>query len=197
MALTKQAKVLSKRQIDQTLGYLESTRHPIRNRLIFLLSIQAGLRAIEISKLDWSMVTDVDGSISTEITLYNKASKGKSGGRRIPMAKQIRETLIEHLRVTGKVQTDKAVILSERGNRMSPRTVVCFFQRLYRSLGFKGASSHSGRRSFITNAARQIVKAGGSLREVQELAGHSNLQVTSRYIDVNEDAKRKVIDMLY
>ena len=42
MGLGKQAKTLSKGQIDAMLAYLSTTRHPERNRLIFLLSVKAG-----------------------------------------------------------------------------------------------------------------------------------------------------------
>lgn len=199
MALTKQAKILSKKQIEQTLGHLESTRHPTRNKLMLLLSVRAGLRAIEISKLDWSMVTDIEGNITDDITLYNKASKGKSGGRSIPIAKQLIQLLNQHHHNSDDslTQSHQPVIVSERGNRMSSQVIVDFFHRLYRNLDFNGASSHSGRRSFITAAARNIVQAGGSLKEVQELAGHSSLQITSGYIDTNKQAKKKVVNLLY
>ncbi len=70
------------------------------------------------------------------------------------------------------------------------------FQRWYRHLGFVGCSSHSGRRTFITNAARKISAVGGSLRDVQELAGHSNLRTTQRYIDVNPDAQVNVVALV-
>jgi integrase len=55
MALGKQAKTLSKGQVDAMLAYLSTTRHPERNKLIFLLSAKAGLRAKEIAKLTWRM----------------------------------------------------------------------------------------------------------------------------------------------
>jgi integrase len=51
MALGKQAKTLSKGQVEAVLGYLAKTRHPTRNRLIFLLSVKTGLRAKEIARL--------------------------------------------------------------------------------------------------------------------------------------------------
>ena len=79
MSLGKQAKPLTKSQIDVVLGYLAQTRHPSRNRLIFLLSIRAGLRAREIALLTWSMVTDAEGKVSYAIALQNEASKGRSG----------------------------------------------------------------------------------------------------------------------
>ena len=79
MALTKQAKILSKPQVEAVLSFLASTRHPVRNRLIFLLSVKAGLRAKEIASLKWSMVTDVEGKLTDAISLPNAASKGRSG----------------------------------------------------------------------------------------------------------------------
>ena len=78
MALGKQAKVLSKGQIDGALGYIAKTRHPVRNRVIFLLSAKAGLRAKAIASLTWDMVTDADGEVGRAIHLHNVASKGRS-----------------------------------------------------------------------------------------------------------------------
>jgi integrase/recombinase XerD len=70
------------------------------------------------------------------------------------------------------------------------------FKRWYRDVGLLGCSSHSGRRTFITNAAKKISIVGGSLRDVQALAGHSSLAVTQRYIDGDSEARRKIVDLL-
>jgi integrase/recombinase XerD len=78
----------------------------------------------------------------------------------------------------------------------SPCFVVNLFQRWHRHLGFIGCSSHSGRRTFITNAARKISTVGGSLRDVQVLAGHSNLRTKERYIDPNPEAQVRVVGLL-
>ncbi len=67
MGLGKQAKTLSKGQVDAVLGYLAKTRWPTRNRVIFLLSVKAGLRAKEIASLTWRMVTDARGQIGQAI----------------------------------------------------------------------------------------------------------------------------------
>ena len=83
MALGKQAKILTKKQIDQLIWYVGTLRHPLRNEVIVMLSVKAGLRAKEIAGLSWSMVTDADGDIGTSIHLTDKASKGR-GGRVIP-----------------------------------------------------------------------------------------------------------------
>jgi integrase/recombinase XerD len=95
MPLGKQAKTLTKGQIDAMLAYLSTTRHPARNRLIFLLSVKAGLRAKEIAKLNWLMTNDSRGEIGYDICLLDSASKGKSG-RRIPLNPDVRDALIEY-----------------------------------------------------------------------------------------------------
>lgn len=194
MSLGKQAKPLSKGQIGAVFGYLAKTRHPIRNRLIFLLSIKAGLRAREIALLTWRMVTDAQGEIGWAIVLQDDASKGRSG-RIIPLNGELRQTLIDW-RQTLPTTTDGRVIRTERSNQTSPQVIVNMFARWYEQIGFGGCSSHSGRRTFITNAARKISTVGGSLRDVQMLAGHSNLRVTQRYIDGEQDAQRKIVELV-
>ncbi|WP_371039530.1 tyrosine-type recombinase/integrase, partial [Rhodosalinus sp. FB01] len=88
------------------------------------------------------------------------------------------------------------VIRTERASRTSPQAVVNMFTRWYTDLGLAGCSSHSGRRTFITNAAKKISTVGGSLRDVQALAGHSSLTVTQRYIEAEGEAQRKIVDLM-
>jgi integrase/recombinase XerD len=195
MGLSKQAKTLTKGQTDAMLAYLATTRHPTRNRLIFLLSAKAGLRAKEIAGLTWMMTNDSTGQIGYDICLLDSASKGKSG-RRIPLSPELREALIAHQKEMVIRSGSPYVISTERARCTSPQAVVNMFQRWYRHLGFVGCSSHSGRRTFITNAARKISTVGGSLRDVQELAGHANLRTTQRYIDANPAAQVKVVGLL-
>jgi integrase len=88
------------------------------------------------------------------------------------------------------------VIRSERGDALRPGSVVNWFRRLYSDLGFAGCTSHSGRRTFVTNAARLVFKAGGSLRDVQQLAGHRSIEQTQAYIEGDSRAKRRLIALL-
>ena len=194
MSLAKQAKTLTKPQIEAVLGYLAKTRYPARDRVIFLLSVKAGLRAKEIASLTWAMVTDAEGVLTDAISLTDVASKGR-GGRVIPIAKELRAAL-----VALKAEADQLtrpspfVITSERAGRTSSFAIVNKFAAWYRALGFSGASSHSGRRTAITNWARKISTVGGSLRDVQMLAGHSALSTTQRYIEGAEEARWRVVD---
>ena len=79
---------------------------------------------------------------------------------------------------------------------MTPLSIVVWFNRAFRNIGLHGCSSHSGRRTFITRAARLVHKAGGSLRDVQLLAGHRSIQTTQWYIDGDTDVQRKLVAMI-
>jgi integrase len=196
MALGKQAKILTKAQADAVYGFLRLTRYPARNRAIFLLSLKAGLRAKEIASLRWEMVTDAEGRLTDAISLTDVASKGR-GGRSIPLNKELHGAL-----ALLKAEADRSkrpsafVITTERGDKTSSYAIVNMFAAWYRALGFVGASSHSGRRTFITNAARRISTVGGSLRDVQLLAGHSALGTTQRYIEADGLAQRRIVELV-
>jgi integrase len=190
----KQAKILTRQQVVLALRRARRGRYPRRDRVMILLSVRAGLRAGEIAKLTWSMLLDADGRIGHRIELHDSAAKKRSG-RTIPLHPELRRALLLLRRKTGY---DGAVIRSERGGSqgMRPSSVVNWFRRLYADLGLSGCSSHSGRRTFVTNAARLVFKAGGSLRDVQQLVGHRSIEQTQAYIDGSARAKRRLIALL-
>jgi len=193
----KQAKVLRKAELQRLLNHVSHTRHPERDRVMVLLSFKAGLRAKEISRLTWSMVTDATGGLVESISLPNKASKGKGGGRTIPLHNDLRAALASLKAVRGeRVRPYLPVVYSERADGYSANAVAVWFLTRFREIGVEGASSHSGRRTFITAAAKKITEAGGSLRDIQELAGHSSLATTQRYIQGDTQAKRNVIGLI-
>lgn len=189
MSLGKQAKTLTEAQQRVVLAHLQRGRHRERNTLMFLLSVDAALRAKEIASLEWSMLTDASGALTSEIRLQDRASKGRSGGV-VYMSKRLRKAIEEHA-VTQKLEG--TVIKSQNGRAMSAQVMTNWFFSLYLELGYDGCSSHSGRRTAITRWARNITSVGGSLRDVQALARHSSLAMTQRYIEVSEDACRKVV----
>ena len=95
MGLSRQSKVLTKNQVAAVCGYLKGRRNGLRNETVFLLSVKAGLRAKEIADLEWGMILTSDGAVGKEIHLTNSASKGRNGGRVIPLHPQIRQNLME------------------------------------------------------------------------------------------------------
>jgi integrase len=190
----RQAKILSSTDVDDLLVFASCTRNPLRNRVTVLLSAKAGLRASEITSLTWDMVLGPTSQISGIIELRDHAAK-KGSGRVIPTHPELRDALAA-LRALATQLTTDYVVRSERGGPMTPLSIVVWFNRAFRSLGLKGCSSHSGRRTFVTRAARLVYKAGGSLRDVQLLAGHRSIQTTQRYIDGDSDAQRKLVSMI-
>ena len=113
----------------------------------------------------------------------------------IPLHPQIRKNLIEMRSEKDATGIDR-VIQSERSKAVGSQTIINMFQTWYRDLGLEGCSSHSGRRTFITMTARQISTVGGSLRDIQYLAGHSSLQTTQRYIEGDSESRVKVVGLL-
>src|SRR5215471_5454243 len=171
----KQAKIVSPIQERAILGYLATTRYPARDRVMFLLSMKAGLRAKEMASLTWAMVTDAAGQVAEVLHVPNRASKGKTGGRTMPLHPDLQAALVALQTVSRDMATsERPILFSQRG----------------------GGLSHSGRRTFMTRAARRVSQVGGSLRDVQELAGHTSLAMTQRSIEGDTEAKRKLVALL-
>ena len=190
----RQAKVLSQGQMKALLHYVASTRYPSRDEVMVLLSHRAGLRAAEIAAVEWGMVLTAEGVVGDMLELHDRVAK-RGGGGSIPLARDLRAALTL-LHAERKPDPSTTVVHSERGARLTAGAVVQRFRVLYSTLGFIGASSHSGRRGFITQAARRISTVGGSIRDVQHLARHRSLSVTAGYIDVDSDAQRRVVDLI-
>ena len=181
-----------------TSGELLIDDHPV---------VRAGLRAMEIARLRRAHVMTAGGDIGDEIVLEDGICR-KGAGRIIPMHRDLRAHVVTLFGTVPGGPPDP-LILSERAMRrnpedpddtrpvcMAPNSIVLMFRQMYGELGLTGFSSHSGRRTFITSAARLITRAGGSLRDVQQLAGHTSLASTQSYVDGSDEAKRRVIKLL-
>lgn len=143
-------------------------------------------------------MVDPDEGIGDAITLINEVSKGKSM-RVIPCNRILNQTphnlLMEHRSLLGFDICSGHLIRTERQHHTCPQSVVNMFRSWYREVGFFGCSSHSGRRTFIANTSRKIGLVGGSLRDIQVMIGHKNLQTTQRYIQYDTELQRKVVDL--
>jgi integrase/recombinase XerD len=188
----KPAKVLGAGDVRRMLAAAGRRRHAERDRVIVMLSVKAGLRACEISALTWEMLLKPDGTIGRLIELPPGAAK-KGSGRIIPVHPDLKRALE---RLGRNVAKSGPMVKSERGGAMTAKSIVNWFHGLYRELGLRGCSSHSGRRTFITRSARLIHKTGGSLRDIQELAGHRSIKTTQGYIEGDAVAQRRLIRLL-
>jgi integrase/recombinase XerD len=141
------------------------------------------------------MVLDQEGAVSDVLTLENSAAK-KLSGRLIPLKAEVGKTLMEYMAEIGTIEPNSYILLSQQSGRLKPQSIINWFRAVYSKIGLEGASSHSGRRYFVTIAARKIFEAGGSLRDVQDLAGHRSIATTQLYIARNSEAQRKVVDLI-
>jgi len=192
MAGRRQAKILTHAHLRLSLRKARAGRYPARDQVLLLLSHKAGLRAAEIAGLTWPMVLTPDGKLADYIAVADQIAKGR-GGRTIPTHPMLHRALA---RLHQQEGSEGHVIKSERGECLRPSSLVNWFAAFYRELGFEGCTSHSGRRTFITYAARRFAKAGGSLRDVQLLAGHASITMTQRYIDGDPRAQRRLVSLL-
>jgi integrase len=188
----KQAKAITPLMLKRMLRHVAQSPFPVRDRAMILLSIKAGMRACEIANLDWTMVLDARGKVGETIAIRDAIAKKRSG-RQVPLHADLRRALQALLREGAPAGP---VIRSARGGSMRPSSIVNWFAFLFAALNFEGCSSHSGRRTFITTAARNIHRTGCSLRDVQLLAGHRSIETTERYIDGDTRGQRRLVGLL-
>jgi len=189
----KQAKLLTDAEFKRLTAVINSLRYPTRNHTIVALSFYAGLRACEIAELKVGDVFDPEGIVKDTIYLSSSQTKGSDSCTVLvnsKLQKQLSKYAAQYPQHVTKL--DAKLIFSAKRRGFSAQTIVNLFQRLYASAGIQGASSHSGRRQFVTKLADQGINA----RLVQTLARHKHLSTTQRYIDVNENAMRNAIELI-
>lgn len=191
--MPKQAKTLTAQELRRVLDYVASRPHASRNRAMLLTTHYAGLRVGELAALRYEDVVDEDGGIRTEIRLDPDQTKGRHG-RVVFVSDRLRKELQRYVEaVPSPNQTYKLFYTQKRtAEGFTPNTAAQHFHYLYKKAGIEGASSHSGRRTFITNLAAK----GVGVRVLMSLAGHRNISTTQAYIDVNDDMKRKAVELV-
>jgi integrase/recombinase XerD len=191
--MSKQAKVLTAQEIRRVLDYVATRAHAERNRAMFLTMLYAMLRVKECAALRYADVLDAEGKIKTEIYLSAEQTKGRKGGT-VFVSEKLRKELHAYVRaVPPKSLTDKLFYSQKRPSAGWTSNTLCqYFHHLFRNCAISGGSSHSPRRTGITNLADK----GVSVRVLQSIARHSNLSTTQSYIDVNDAMKRKAIELV-
>jgi integrase/recombinase XerD len=195
VGLTKQAALLSEKQVKNAISRMSDYKNSLRNRAIIELTLYAGLRAKEVASLRWSHILNEECEVGEVIALTNDASKGKSGGL-VPINSKLKATLLELWNERKDKTANAAVISNSQGQGLKRQSIVNLLWEHYRKCDIAGASSHSGRKFFITSTARKISLVSGSLNDIRELARHKNLQTTQLYISQNTEAQRKVVEMI-
>jgi integrase/recombinase XerD len=197
-----QARVLTERQLKKVLQYCDQHKHPTRNKAMLLMTHFAGLRVGEVAALTVSDVLTAEGNIKDEVFLSSTQTKG-SRGRTVLLPKRLQVVLkdylitrygLTNLAVINYTDTRVALFPSQKHPKrgFTANTLAQHFHYLYKRAGIEGASSHSGRRGFITNLADK----GIHVRVLMALAGHQSIATTQRYIDLNPKMMRTAVEML-
>jgi integrase/recombinase XerD len=190
--MSKQAKTLTSVDVKRILDFIALKKHAARNRAMFLVTLYAGLRVGEVASLRYMDVLGVDDEVRDEIRLDASVTKNNEA-RTVFVNAKLRKELHYYIRATPYQNLADKLFYTQKNEGFSANTLTQFFYYLYRSANIDGATSHSGRRTFITILANK----GVSVRLLASLVGHKNISTTQFYIDVNDDMKRKAVELAY
>lgn len=186
-----QAKTLTPAELDQVLAYIASRSFALRNRVMLLTGYWSGMRVGEIASLSLGDVVNVDGTVKAEIRLAAAQTKGRQP-RTVFIPQKLRDELASYIELRQPLKLAHPLFITAGRKRFTASGMTQHFFWLFRNAGVAGASSHSMRRSFITNLANK----GIGVRVLASLAGHRSIAVTQRYIDVNDELLRNSVELI-
>jgi integrase/recombinase XerD len=191
--MSKQAKTLNQQELRKVLDYISTRKHAARNRAMLMTTFLSGMRVGEVSSLRIKDVIDAEGNVRNEIRLTPEMTKGDSA-RIVFVNERLRKELEQYLRINKSNNPDSKLFYSQKktSNGFNANTLTQHFHFLYKRAGVDGASSHSGRRTFITNLASK----GVGVRVLMNLAGHKSIATTQAYIDINDNMLRSAVELV-
>jgi len=175
-----QARALGAAEMEQVLEHVNAGRHAHRNRCFILLTHLAGLRVGEVASLRWLDVMTADGHIKDEVRLLPEMTKGKHA-RTVFISTRLRQELQQYADIYRRAAPlDCPLFYSQKGMRsgFTANSLTQTIAKLYRGAGLDGATSHSGRRTFLTNLANK----GTAIHLLRTLAGHRSISTTATYL---------------
>lgn len=186
----KQAQVLTQQNVRLVLQTIEKRSYAERNRAVFMIGLLTGMRVGELAALDIGDVIDGNGKVRDEVLLKAHQTKGRSA-RTVLINSQCKIEIERYLRMS-KRPMHEPLFVSKIGKRFSSNSLCQVMGRLYNKCGLDNATSHSTRRTFITNLAHK----GVNVRVLAALAGHSSISTTQRYIDLNANILRAAVELV-
>lgn len=187
-----QAKTLTKQELKRVLDYNGACeRHSERNRAMILLTFYCGMRIGEVVSLRIDDVMNEQGEVLDEIRLAATQTKGHKA-RTVHVPVRMRKELKSYITGLKFATQHEFLFKTQKSKHFTSGTAIQLLQRIYGRAGLVGATSHSGRRTFITELANK----GVSVRVLAELAGHSSIATTQRYIDINDDMLKKAVELI-
>lgn len=196
----KQARTLNDKELNLLLLYINTRKHAARDRAMVLMTYWGGMRVGEVAAAKIKDVLANDGTIKHELNLTAEQTKGKYS-RSVVLAEKLRKEIQAYLQkrfgtkdltAIKNADLNTPLFATQKRAGFDANTACYHFHMLYKAAGLTGASSHSGRRSFLTNLSAKSVP----LKVLMELAGHRQAQTTMRYINVTSDMKRAAVELV-
>lgn len=187
----KQARTLTDAQLRQVIAFCATRKYALRDQTIVQVSFYAGLRAMEIAALRISDVYDHTGEVRSQFTLAADQTKGRVV-RSVYVNRKLRRALEQYQPLVAQRNRNAALFATQLGTAFSANSMCQLFFKIYSDCGMQGASSHSGRRTFIT----KLANTGVNVRLLAALAGHRHISTTQRYIDVNDAQLARAVELI-
>jgi len=188
-----QAKTLTKEELTRVLDYIRTRRFAPRNRAMMLLTHLAGLRIGEVACLRWSDVINQDGTVKEEIRLLPDMTKGRHP-RTVFVNMRLREELSAYAAQARCVDRSYPFFASQKSMKsgFGANSLAQTFALLYEGAGVEGASSHSGRITFLTNLANK----GTAIHILKTLAGHRSISTTAAYLYSSPSQLKAAVELV-
>jgi integrase/recombinase XerD len=188
-----QAKTLTKEELTRVLDHITTRRFAPRNRAMMLLTHLAGLRIGEVACLRWSDVINSDGTVKEEIRLLPDMTKGRHP-RTVFVNMRLREELAAYAAQARCVDRSYPFFASQKSIKsgFGANSLAQAFALLYEGAGVEGASSHSGRRTFLTNLANK----GTAIHILKTLAGHRSISTTAAYLYSSPSQLKAAVELV-
>lgn len=162
----------------------------VRDRAIFAIGIYTGLRVGEIVSLRTDQLFSNAGNVRH--TLKVKRTKKKNTVfNDIPIHVKLKKALADY-----RAEMELGVWLfpspAASAGHLTRAQAHNILTSAFGTIGLDDASTHSMRRTCLTNMSR----AGVPLRTIQEISGHASLSDLQAYLAVDPDDKRRAIELL-
>ena len=185
-----QARVLNPQELRRVLDHVATRRHSARNRAMLLLTHYAGMRVGEVAALRINDVLNSDNTIKGELRLMPEQTKGKHP-RTVYLNERMQKELSNYIRCLRIKDIARPLFYTQKQSGFSANSLAQYFFYLYRNVGLDGASSHSGRRSFLTGLANK----GTAIHILKSLAGHRNISTTASYLYSNPSQLKAAVEL--
>ena len=188
-----QAKTLTPQELRRVLDYVATRKHAARNRAMVLMTHWAGMRVGEVAALRIDDVLDTRGEVRSEVRLDAEHTKGNHS-RVVFVNEKLRKELAKYLALYAPINQSQKLFYTQKRMKegFTANTLCQHFHNLYHAVGIEGASSHSGRRGFLSSLSEK----GVGVRVLMALAGHRNMATTQRYLDVNDNQLRAAAELV-